>query len=175
MALTMFAAVGCKGKKAAAEKSEIEQKVAEYAEFELTSDLIGNLSDNEKQLVKIFIEIGDVMDEIYWDEYFGYENRASLDTLADPAIRAFANIQYGAWDRLDSEKPFVPGYGERPLGANFYPVDMTPEEYENLADPLECQQDLVLVARDLLVARRLVFCPPDVGDKQHEQEHDADY
>ena len=46
MALTMFAAVGCKGKKAAAEKSEIEQKVAEYAEFELTSDLIGNLSDS---------------------------------------------------------------------------------------------------------------------------------
>ena len=53
MALTMLAAVGCKGKKAASEKSEIEQKVAEYAEFELTSDLIGNLSDNEKQLLKI--------------------------------------------------------------------------------------------------------------------------
>ena len=144
MALTMLAAVGCKGKKAAERNTEIEQKVAEYAEFELTSDLIANLSENEKELVKIFIEIGDVMDEIYWDEYFGHENRASLDTLADPAIRAFANIQYGAWDRLDSEKPFVPGYGERPLGANFYPVDMTPEEYENLADPLKESQYSVI-------------------------------
>ena len=101
MALTMLAAVGCKGKKAAEPMTEIEQKVAEYAEFELTSDLIANLSENEKEILKIFIEIGDVMDEIYWDEYFGYENRASLDTLADPAVRAFANIQYGAWDRLD--------------------------------------------------------------------------
>ena len=40
MALTMLAAVGCKGKKAAEPMTEIEQKVAEYAEFELTSDLI---------------------------------------------------------------------------------------------------------------------------------------
>ena len=144
MALTMLAAVGCKGKKAAEPMTEIEQKVAEYAEFELTSDLIANLSDNEKELVKIFIEIGDVMDEIYWDEYFGYENRANLDTLADPAVRAFANIQYGAWDRLDSEKPFVPGFGERPLGANFYPVDMTPEEFEALNDPRKNDQYSVI-------------------------------
>ena len=144
MAITMLAAVGCKGKKTVEPDPEIQQKVNEYAEFRLTSDLIAGLSDNEKQLVKIFIEIGKVMDEIYWDEYFGYDNRASLDTIADPAIRAFANIQYGAWDRLDSERPFIPGYGERPLGANFYPVDMTAEEYDALADPLKESQYSVI-------------------------------
>ncbi len=140
MAISMLAAVGCKGKQATEQdqpKSEIQQKVDEYAEFELKSDLIQNLSANEKELVKIFIEIGKVMDEIYWDEYFGNANRASLDTISDPAIRAFANIQYGAWDRLDSEKPFIPGYGERPAGCNFYPVDMTKEEFDALKDPLK--------------------------------------
>ena len=102
MAITLLALVGCKGKKASEPKSDIQQKVDEYAEFALTSDLIATLSPNEKELVKIFIEIGQVMDEIYWDEYFGYANRASLDTLSDPAMQAFARIQYGAWDRLDS-------------------------------------------------------------------------
>ena len=144
MAASMLLAVGCKGKKAAEPKSEIQQKVDEYAEFSLTSDLVETLSANEKELVKIFIEISQVMDEIYWDQYFGYENRAALDTLSDPAVRAFANIQYGAWDRLDSEKPFVPGYGERPLGANFYPVDMTEEEYAALDDPLKESQYSVI-------------------------------
>ncbi len=147
MAISMLAAVGCKGKKADQPKSEIQQKVDEYAEFELKSDLIQNLSANEKELVKIFIEIGKVMDDIYWDQYFGNENRASLDTLSDPAMRAFANIQYGAWDRLDSERPFIPGYGERPAGCNFYPKDMTKEEFDALEDPLKNDQYSV-VRRD---------------------------
>ena len=147
MAISMLAAVGCKGKKADQPKSEIQQKVDEYAEFELKSDLIQNLSANEKELVKIFIEIGKVMDDIYWDQYFGNENRASLDTLSDPAMRAFANIQYGAWDRLDSERPFIPGYGKRPAGCNFYPKDMTKEEFDALEDPLKNDQYSV-VRRD---------------------------
>ena len=144
MAVTMLAAVGCQGRRTEPADPAIQQKVNEYAEFALTSDLIGGLSDNEKELVKIFIEIGRVMDDIYWDEYFGYANRASLDTIKDPAIRAFADIQYGAWDRLDAERPFVPGYGERPLGANFYPTDMTAEEYEALDDPLKESQYSVI-------------------------------
>ena len=144
MVAAMLFSVGCKGKKGPEVDPEIQQKVDEYAEFTLTSDLIKDLTDNEKELVKIFIEISRVMDEIYWDEYFGNENRLSLDTLADPAIRAFADIQYGAWDRLDSEKPFIPGYGERPLGANFYPVDMTQEEYDTLQDPLKESQYSVI-------------------------------
>ena len=147
MAASMLLAIGCQNKKAGkdcAADPEIQQKVNEYAEFALTSDLIQTLSANEKELVKIFIEIGKVMDDIYWDEYFGYANRESIDTLCDPAMRAFARIQYGAWDRLDSERPFLPGYGERPAGCNFYPVDMTAEEFEALEDPLKNDQYSVL-------------------------------
>ncbi|MBR6418181.1 MAG: Zn-dependent hydrolase [Bacteroidales bacterium] len=144
MAAAMLMTVGCKGKQQPVEKSEIQQKVDEYAEFELKSDLIAGLSANEKELVKIFIQISEIMDDIYWDQYFGNENRKALDTLSDEAVKALANIQYGAWDRLDSEKPFVPGYGERPKGANFYPVDMTEEEYAALEDPLKESQYSVI-------------------------------
>ncbi len=127
-----------------ARRSDIKQKVAEYAEFKLTSDLIGTLTDKERELVKIFIEIGQVMDDIYWDEYFGNENRAKLKEIKDPALRAFAEIQYGAWDRLDSERPFLPGYKERPAGCNFYPADMTEKEFDALKDPLKESQYSVI-------------------------------
>lgn len=146
MALSLFAAFGCKNKKATNEPkqtSEIEQKVNEYAEFTLTTD-ISRLSEKEKQLLPVLVEIADIMDELYWEQYFGLDNRKSLDTLSDPAVREFALLQYGAWDRLDGEKPFVPGYGERPKGANFYPADMTKEEFDALNDPEKSSQYTIL-------------------------------
>ncbi len=142
MAISMLAAVGCKHDKTE-EKSEIQQKVDEYAEFTLTTDL-SVLSEKEKQLLPVLIQIADIMDDLYWDQYFGAQNRANLDTITDPAVKAFAMIQYGAWDRLDEEKPFIPGFGPRPAGCNFYPLDMTAEEYEALADPEKSSQYTVI-------------------------------
>jgi hypothetical protein len=42
----------------------------------------------------------------------------------------FARINYGPWDRLNDNRPFIEGVGEKPRGANFYPADMTREEFE---------------------------------------------
>ncbi|MDO4218231.1 MAG: Zn-dependent hydrolase [Bacteroidales bacterium] len=143
MALAMMATVGCKNKTAQEpvnEVSELQAKVESYAEYTLASDLINNLSEKEKQLIPVFIQIADIMDEIYWEENFGLENKKALDTLSDPWMKQFAMIQYGAWDKLDSEKPFLPGFGEKPKGANFYPVDMTQEEYDAFQDPWKDSQ-----------------------------------
>lgn len=153
MTISMLAAVGCKSNKTE-EKSELQQKVDEYAEFTLTTDL-SVLSEKEKQMLPILIQIADVMDDLYWDQYFGDENRASLDTISDPAMKEFALIQYGAWDRLGEEKPFIPGYGERPAGCNFYPIDMTAEEYEALADQEKSSQYTV-IRRDTNGALKVV-------------------
>ena len=115
------------------EKSEIQLKVEEYASVDLTSELVNSLSDNEKQLIGIFIQIGEIMDDLFWKQTFG--NKADLDTISDPYVKDFAMINYGAWDRLNDEKSFVPGYGEKPLGCQYYPVDMTKEEFDAFADP----------------------------------------
>ena len=144
MALSMLAATGCKNKNVEqVEASPLQQKVDEYAEFKLTTDL-SNLTEKERALIPVFIQIAEVMDELYWEQTFGLENRAALDTLTDPAMKAFAMLQYGAWDRLDGEKPFIPGVGEKPKGANFYPVDMTKEEFDALADPEKTSQYSIL-------------------------------
>ena len=153
MTIALLATVGCKDNKKG-EKMDLQQKVDEYAEFTLTTDL-SVLSEKEKQLLPLFVQIADIMDDLYWDQYFGNANRASLDTLSDPAMKEFALIQYGAWDRLGEEKPFIPGYGERPAGANFYPTDMTAEEFEALADP-EKKSQYTVIRRDETGALKVI-------------------
>ena len=121
----------------------MKKKVEQYAPFVLKYD-IGQLSHEEAELVGIFIQIADVMDDIYWEQAFGQDNRKRLRELKDPYMRQFAEIQYGAWDRLDAERPFIPGYGPKPAGANFYPKDMTKEEFEKLDDPMKTSQYTIL-------------------------------
>ena len=122
---------------------EMKKKVEQYAPYTLKYD-IGQLSENEAKLVGIFIEIADVMDDIFWEQSFGLDNRRKIRDIKDPALRRFAEIHYGAWDRLDAEKPFLPGFGPKPAGANFYPADMTKEEFEKLDDPMKTSQYTIL-------------------------------
>lgn len=120
-------------KKTTMAKSEMQQKVEEFAYFDLSSDLVNNLSDNEKKLIPIFIEIADIMDNLFWKQTFG--DKTILDTIQDKWVKDFVLINYGPWDRLDDNKPFVKGYGAKPLGCQYYPVDITKEEYEAYTDP----------------------------------------
>jgi hypothetical protein len=69
------------------------------------------------------------MDAIFWQEAYG--DRASLlASIGDPELRRLAEINYGPWDRLDGDTPFIDGVGPKPAGAWFYPADMTKEEFE---------------------------------------------
>ena len=122
-------------------KSELQQKVEEYAWFDLTADL-SKLSESERQLLPIFFEIGQIMDDLFWEQTFG--DKSILDTISDPWMKEFAMINYGPWDRLDEEKPFVPGYGPRPAMANYYPQDITKAEYDAFADPLKSSHYTIL-------------------------------
>lgn len=113
------------------EKSPLQQKVEEFASFELTAD-ISHLSANEKELLGIFIDIAQIMDDLFWQQSYG--DKSLIDTISNEWAKRFAQINYGPWDRLGNMAPFIEGYGEKPAGACFYPADMTKEEFEQLAD-----------------------------------------
>jgi hypothetical protein len=99
-----------------------------YADFTLTSDL-SHLSENQKKMVSLLIDASKIMDDLFWQQAFG-DRQSFLSRIPDEATRAFADINYGPWDRLDGDKPFIQGFSEKPLGARFYPEDMTKEDYE---------------------------------------------
>ena len=122
--------------------SEMQQKVEEYAYFDLTTD-ISKLSENDKQLLPIFFEIGEIMDELFWEQTFG--DKSILDTISDPWVKDYVMINYGPWDRLRGNKPFVKGFGEKPVTANYYPHDLTKEEFDAYEDENKNSHYTVLV------------------------------
>lgn len=112
---------------------EMQKKVNEYAPFKLTAD-ISHLSDNEKEMLKLLFKAAKIMDDIFWLENIG-DKEKFLSGIKDPATKSLAEINYGPWDEMDDLKVFVEGYGAKPLGAEFYPKDMTKEEFEAFDDP----------------------------------------
>ena len=116
-----------------------------YATFPLTTDL-SHLSANQKKMIPILIDASKIMDDLFWRQAYG-DKDLLLDSLKDAKTRRFAQINYGPWDRLDADKPFLAGFDEKPAGARYYPEDMSKEEYEN--SPLAEQSGLyTLVERD---------------------------
>src|SRR5882724_8867596 len=95
--------------------SSIAAKVAQYTAVRLTADLAG-LSDRERRLLPLLIEAASEMDTVYQQQYYPARD-SLLASVHDPATRRFFEINYGPWDRLDGDRPFVPGAGERPAGA----------------------------------------------------------
>jgi hypothetical protein len=110
------------------DRAEVRPEI--YAEFTLTADL-SHLSADQQQMLGLLIEAADIMDDLFWRQSFGDDYRQWLDSIDDARVRRFAELNYGPWDALDDEKPFMDGYGPKPLGAQFYPVDMSREEFES--------------------------------------------
>jgi hypothetical protein len=102
--------------------------LAKYTTVRLDADLSG-LSDRERRMIPLLIEAARAMDEIFWIQAYGDRDRL-FASIPDPGLRRFAEINYGPWDRLDGNVPFIPGVGPKPDGANLYPPDMTAAELE---------------------------------------------
>jgi hypothetical protein len=94
-------------------------------------------------MIPILLDVAQIMDEIFWQQTWGDKN-ALLDTIKDPYAKQFVAINYGPWDRLGENKPFIAGIGEKLKGANFYPADMTREEFEKWNDANKTSQYTVI-------------------------------
>ncbi len=105
--------------------------MTKYSEVTLTSNL-GALSDSERRMIPLLMDAAREMDAIFWLQAYG-DKDALLPSIADADLRRFAEINYGPWDRLQGDRPFVPGVGEKPKGAGYYPPDMTKEDLEKAA------------------------------------------
>jgi hypothetical protein len=106
----------------------VAERAAKYTPFRLEAD-IAALADKDKKILALLIDAAEIMNEIFWKQSYGSPKQL-LSSVSDPLTRNFIEINYGPWDRLDNNAPFLDGVGEKPLGAGFYPADMTKEEFE---------------------------------------------
>lgn len=104
----------------------------DYALVPLKADL-SRFDENTRRMIARLVEASEVMNEIYWKQSWEGDRAALLARAPDAATRALAEINFGPWDRLNEDTPFIDGVGARPPGGPFYPADMTKEEFEAAA------------------------------------------
>ncbi len=109
----------------------VQELLDQYTTVRLSADLSA-LSDADRAVVRHLLDAMDAMDDVYWQQAYG-DRDALLDNVDGEATRRLVEINYGPWDRLGGDAPFIQGVGAKPAGANLYPADMTEEEFEAAA------------------------------------------
>jgi hypothetical protein len=130
-----------------------------YAPVTLSADLSG-LTAKEREMLGLFIDAADVMEDLFWAQAYPGDRKALLAGIEDPRVRRYVEINYGPWDVLADNAPFVAGAGARPPGVGFYPADMSKEEFER-ADLPRKTSEYTLLRRD--EQRSLVVVPYSVA------------
>jgi hypothetical protein len=130
MATTVFAAD--------ASLDQLKKMSARFAPVDLKVDT-SKLSSGDKAALAKLIEAARVIDRIFLEQVWTGNLALEKKLKADQSPLGKARVDYfwlnkGPWSDLDDHKAFLPGVPDRkPLGAAFYPEDMTREEFETWA------------------------------------------
>lgn len=127
------------------------ERLKRYARVRLTTD-VSVLTEKERRMIPLLIAAAKEMDEAFWIQAYG-DRQTLMAGIEDANGRRFADINYGPWDRLDGNEPFLPGAGPKPAGANLYPKDLTKEVFEEFIaehkDQAEtCRSQYTVIRRD---------------------------
>jgi Peptidase family M49 len=98
------------------------------------------LNAEDQKVLAVLIDASRFIDNIFWKQV-SEENPALRKQLVTAAASSekqkqaleLFDLMKGRWNRLEEDKPFIGPFGEKgekPLGAGFYPVDMSKEEFE---------------------------------------------
>jgi hypothetical protein len=112
----------------------LKEKIAKFVPTELKYDS-SILNEREKIVVEKLYQASKIMDEVFLEQVYAKNDQIKADLIKSNTEEAklqleLFNIMFGPFDRLEHDAPFI-GTEKKPLGANFYPEDMTKEEFEN--------------------------------------------
>ncbi len=124
--LLSFLAYG--SEKIEGEDQMLEKKIQQFTETELKYDE-SLLDDNQKKVVENLYNASKIMDELFLDQVYS-KNKEIKSSLKNENQIKYFDIMFGPFDRLDHDKPFI-GAATKPEGANYYPEDMSKDEFNN--------------------------------------------
>jgi hypothetical protein len=115
---------------------ELNQMAARFAPAPLEVDLSGLSAGDKKALAKL-IEAGRIVNHLFMQQFWSGDLALYDKLQLDKSALGKARLHYfwinkGPWSEIDEHKAFLPGVpAKKPAGANFYPEDMTREEFES--------------------------------------------
>src|SRR5438270_3174007 len=120
---------------------ELNQMAARFAPVNLEVDL-SSLSAGDKKALAKLIEAGRIVNHLFMQQFWSGDLALYQKLQLDKSALGKARLHYfwinkGPWSEIDEHKAFLPGVpAKKPAGANFYPEDMTKEEFEAWAKTL---------------------------------------
>jgi len=115
---------------------ELNQMAARFAPVRLEVDLSALSAGDKKALAKL-IEAGRIVNHLFMQQFWSgdlalYQKLQQDKTPLGKVRLHYFWINKGPWSEIDEHKAFLPGVpAKKPAGANFYPEDMTKEEFES--------------------------------------------
>jgi hypothetical protein len=112
----------------------LADKIKRFVPTEIKAD-VSTLSPGDRKALAKLIEASRYMDSLYTRQVWSGNEalRKKLEADTSPGGREllhYYNINQGPWGKIDHNEAFVPGVpAVRPLNANYYPDDMTKEEF----------------------------------------------
>ncbi|CAO3616760.1 unnamed protein product [Cunninghamella blakesleeana] len=108
-----------------------------YAPFECTSNL-SHLDPHEKNALKQLVKATKIVDELWYNQIWSGFQKVRKDILNgdDEELKELLEAYKSVWAGDDDDKPIIPGIPSKPDGANYYPEDMTQEEFETFVESL---------------------------------------
>jgi hypothetical protein len=130
---TAGAAAGAAEPAAPAIAGDVERRLSQFVRVDVAADLSA-LSPADLAALDEIVAASRIVDEIFALQQGPHvaRLRADLERASGPlvpAAREYFRVMQGPWDRLDADRPFV-GATPKPVGAGFYPEDLTKAELE---------------------------------------------
>lgn len=136
----------------------IQEMLSEFAPVRISADL-SFFSEREKKVISLLVEAGKIADEIFWEQNSPdgvsiRDSLARLQTKEAKDLLHLVNIFYGPYSQVFDNRRFVGNGPEiKPKGANFYPIDLEPMEFESYVAEHPDQKDYLespytIVVRD---------------------------
>jgi hypothetical protein len=133
-----------RGSKKVAGDPELAKKIRRFAPTVLTNNT-SRLSANDRKALGKIIEAAKLLDPLFLRQVWSgndelYEKLKVDQTAAGQQRLHYFLINDGPWSRLDNNEPFIDGVPhEKPPQANFYPDNITKDEFNSwlngLSDP----------------------------------------
>jgi len=124
---------------------DLAKKIARFAPTLLTANTT-RLSPNDRLALKKIIEASKLLDPLFLRQVWSGNEALEKKLQADKTVAGRQRLHYfyindGPWSRLDNNEPFIEGVPhEKPPQANYYPDDISKEEFDSWLQGLSAEE-----------------------------------
>ncbi len=111
----------------------LDSMIVRFVPVDLTAD-ISSLSEGDRTALTKLMQAARIIDTLFLEQKWSGDLQLLARIGRDSTPEGLKRLHYfwiniGPWSDLDEEKPFIEGVPPQPPYANYYPPDMTKEEF----------------------------------------------